>query len=128
YDDLAIGVPLEDVGSIDPAGAVNVLYGSATGLQATGTGGPDDQFWTQDSSGVVGSSEAFDSFGNSIASGDLNGDGYDELAVGVPFEDFGTIDNPGFVNVIYGSTTGLQATGTGGPNDQGWSQDTSGVK
>src|SRR5688572_26393821 len=46
-EDLAIGVPGESLGSgnsISLAGAVNVLYGSGTGLQATGTGGPDDQF------------------------------------------------------------------------------------
>jgi FG-GAP repeat len=30
--DLAVGVPGEDVGSISDAGAVNVLYGSASGL------------------------------------------------------------------------------------------------
>jgi hypothetical protein len=128
YDELAIGVPFESVGSVDGAGAVNVLYGSSTGLQATGTGGPDDQLWSQDSTGVAGASEAFDAFGNSLASGDFNGDLRDDLAVGVPFEDLGTADNQGAVNVIYGSATGLQATGTGGPNDQLWNQDTSGVK
>ena len=42
---------------------VEILYGSSTGLQATGTGGPDDQFWTQDSPGVQDRSEAGDYFG-----------------------------------------------------------------
>src|SRR5204863_4709421 len=41
FADLAIGVSSEDVGTIADAGAVNVLYGSAAGLQATGAGGPD---------------------------------------------------------------------------------------
>jgi hypothetical protein len=31
-DDLAIGVPLEDLGNIRDAGAVNVIYGSDNGL------------------------------------------------------------------------------------------------
>ena len=47
FDDLAIGVPDEDIGAISNAGAVNVLYGSASGLTAAG-----DQLWHQDSSGV----------------------------------------------------------------------------
>jgi hypothetical protein len=126
--DLAVGVPFENVGGIDGAGAVNVLYGSPTGLQATGTGGPDDQFWSQDSTGVIGAVEAFDSFGNSLASGDFNGDLRDDLAIGVPFEDLGSGNSQGAVSVIYGSATGLQATGTGGPDDQFWSQDTNSVK
>src|SRR2546428_13413844 len=35
FADLAVGTPSEDVGSIGQAGAVNVVYGSATVLQAT---------------------------------------------------------------------------------------------
>src|SRR6476620_3661770 len=35
-DDLAVGVPSESVGSASEAGAVNVLYGGAGGLSATG--------------------------------------------------------------------------------------------
>ena len=44
FADLAVGVPAEDVGGITNAGAVNVLYGSGSGL--TGT---DAQLFTQDS-------------------------------------------------------------------------------
>ena len=40
--DLSIGVPFEWVGPIQNAGAVNVLYGSAGGLQ-----GPGSQFFTR---------------------------------------------------------------------------------
>jgi FG-GAP repeat len=35
FDDLAIGVPNEDVGGQVNAGAVNILYGSAGGLTGT---------------------------------------------------------------------------------------------
>jgi len=35
YDDLAIGVPGEDIGTINWAGGVNVLYGFANGLTAS---------------------------------------------------------------------------------------------
>src|SRR2546428_5551135 len=60
FADLAIGVPLEDVGAITHAGAVNVLYGSAAGLQATS---PDDQLWNQDSAKVRNTAEIGDQFG-----------------------------------------------------------------
>jgi FG-GAP repeat len=46
--------------------------------------------------------------------GDFNGDGFDDLAIGVPGEDVvtaaGTIPTAGAVNVIYGSSSGLSAT------------------
>ena len=32
YADLAVGVPHEDIGSVQSAGSVNRLYGSAAGL------------------------------------------------------------------------------------------------
>jgi hypothetical protein len=62
FDDLAIGVPEEDVGGASDAGAVNVLFGSAAGLTAAGS-----QIWHQDSAGVPGAAENFDRFGNVLA-------------------------------------------------------------
>ena len=48
---------------------------------------------------------------------DFNGDGYSDLAVGVPGQDLGDLRNAGQVNVIYGSATGLTAA-----RDQVWTQ------
>jgi hypothetical protein len=101
-DDLAIGVPLEDLGNIRDAGAVNVIYGSNSRLTAT-----SDQIWHQDTAGIEGGSEAFDHFGQSLAAGDFNGDGKDDLAIGVSREDLGNIRDAGAVNIIYGSDNGL---------------------
>jgi len=42
--------------------------------------------------------------------GDFNGDGYADLAIGVPGEDIGLKANAGGVNVIYGSAGGLSST------------------
>ncbi|MGH7801272.1 MAG: integrin alpha, partial [Thermodesulfobacteriota bacterium] len=105
FDDLAIGVPGEDVGSINSAGAVNVIYGTSGGLSAT-----NDQIFTQDTSGIEDFAEVDDFFGLALTSGDFNGDGIDDLAIGVPFEDVGSIDRAGAVNVIYGTSRGLSAT------------------
>ena len=66
--DLAVGVPGEDVDGIQDAGAVNVLYGSATGITATG-----DQLFTQATPGVPGAAEAGDRFGSAVAAGDFKG-------------------------------------------------------
>ncbi|HEY7083060.1 MAG TPA: integrin alpha, partial [Nitrososphaeraceae archaeon] len=55
--------------------------------------------------------------------GDFNGDGNDDLAIGVPGEDLGSIFNAdaGGVEVIYGSSNGLSATLVHA--DQFWTQD-----
>src|SRR5262245_20627429 len=42
-----------------------------------------------------------------VARGDFNGDGYGDLAVGVPYEDLNFVNAPGAVNIIYGSADGL---------------------
>ena len=73
FGDLAIDVLQEAVGGAGSAGAVEVLYGSPGGLQATA---PNDQLWTQNSPGVLDSAEGVDLFGFSIGPGDFNNDGY----------------------------------------------------
>ena len=67
--DLAIGVPFEDVLSTSTdtqqidAGAVNLIYGSLSGLNTTDH---PAQFWTQDSSGINDSAQQGDRFGQSL--------------------------------------------------------------
>src|SRR5918995_1471805 len=116
-EDLAVGVPFESVGSIEAAGAVNVVYGSAGGLSGAGS-----QLFTQDTAGVGGAAEPFDQFGAALAAGDFDNDGFADLAVGAPFESVGSIDAAGAVNVLYGSAGGLSGAGS-----QLFTQDTPGV-
>jgi hypothetical protein len=119
FSDLAVGVPEENVGGVLGAGAVNVLYGSASGLASSGS-----QFWHQDSPGIAGDgAEEGDEFGSSLSSGNFNGDGFADLAVGLVGEDAGGFDeSSGAVNILYGSSGGLSATGS-----QFWHQDSPGV-
>jgi hypothetical protein len=105
YDDLAIGAPGETIGSLTGAGAVNVIYGSDGGLTAT-----RNDIWFQDVGEIEGVSEASDLFGKSLACGDFDEDGYDDLAIGAPGEAIGSLTGAGAVNVIYGSDGGLTAT------------------
>ncbi len=106
YADLAIGIPLEDIGKKRDAGAVQVLYGSPTGLTAR------DQVWHQGKPGVPGKSEARDWFGGELAVGDFDADGFADLAVGVVGEDIGSIENAGAVTVLRGSSSGLTSAGS----------------
>jgi hypothetical protein len=122
-DDLAVGAPFEDVDGMPDAGAVNVIYGGGGGLSASGP--PADQFFTQGRAGVANEAEDGDQFGRTLAIGDFNGDGRDDLALGVRSEDFATTMNVGIVQVIYGSPAGLSAAGP--PADQVWHQDRPGI-
>ena len=111
FGDLAIATNGESVGS-HTAGAVNVLYGSAAGLNADG-----NQLWHEDVAGVPGAAESGDHFGRALAAGDFDGDGTDDLAVGVSRKAPG-----GAVVTLYGSPGGLGTVGA-----QAWSQGSPGV-
>jgi hypothetical protein len=113
YYDLAVGVSYEDVGSINQAGAVNVIYGTASGgLDVAG-----NQYWNQNEANMAGAAETNDHFGWALAAGDFDGDGYDDLAIGIPDEDIGTVVDAGCVQVMYGTASGLTAAG-----DEIWDQ------
>jgi F5/8 type C domain/FG-GAP repeat len=113
------------------SGAVNIIYGTSKGLSATAISsgnGRADQIWTQ---AITGGIEPGDLFGSSLATGDFNKDGYSDLAIGVPREDFGTITDAGAVNVIYASSDGLSPVRISlgnGRADQIWTQDSLGVE
>lgn len=118
YDDLAYRVPDGDVieGPWSDSGTVKVQYGSADGPSTrTAT-------FTQATSGVPGANEEGDLFGTSLSAGDINGDGYDDLAAGVPGEAIGTKDKAGSVVLLKGTKSGLTGAGA-----QAFNQDTEGV-
>jgi hypothetical protein len=116
YDDLAIGTPGGADSGLSASGSVHILYGSSTGLTATG-----DQLWHQDTAGIEGLAEADDQLGHVLATGDFNCDGYDDLATGTPGESVGSTAEAGAVNVIFGSSTGLSTL------DSIWYQGAGGV-
>ena len=116
-DDLAIGVPAEGFSGLDDAGVVQVFYGSSGGVGIAG-----NQLWDQSAPGILGSAESGDFFGISLATGDFDNDGFEDLAIGVAGEAIGTLPQAGAVNVLYGSPSGLAAAG-----NQLWHQDSAGV-
>jgi FG-GAP repeat protein len=123
YADLAIGDGNKDVTGIVDAGQANVIYGSANGLDTFA--GPGAQTFTQDSPDILDQAEFDDNFGRSVFGGDFNADGYADLAVGVAYEDVGSIQAAGGTAVIYGTANGLDALA--GPGNQFWTQDSPGI-
>src|SRR5215212_8501331 len=59
---------------------------------------------------------------SAVAAGDFNGDGFGDLAVGLPETDVGAGTAVGVVRIWYGSAAGYA------PGNQVWSQDTTGVQ
>jgi hypothetical protein len=96
FDDLAIGVPRE---GDDESGAVQNLMGSQWGLIFA-----NSVLWYPGALGEV--PEEFDWLGSELAAGDFDGDGYDDIAIGILGEDLGingVYSNTGAINVAYGA-------------------------
>jgi hypothetical protein len=106
FADLAVGMPGAPVGDISNTGAVVILYGEKDGLSTKLS-----QALHQDSTGMPEHNDPGDSFGWTLAAGDFNGDGADDLAVAAPGEDFGKIKDGGAVWVVYGKAGGRSAGG-----------------
>ncbi|MCU1427633.1 MAG: repeat protein [Actinomycetia bacterium] len=109
YDDLAIGEYGATVDTAAGAGQVHILYGSASGLTDA-----KYQNVNQNTAGVQDTAEAGDQFGHSVAAGDLNHDGFEDLVVSVPREDLNGETQVGAAHVFFGSATGLQFAATQG--------------
>ncbi len=106
--DLAIGVPGEDHDGATDAGIVTVFYGAPHGLIE-----PVTRWERLGQKRVGGANESGDQFGFALATGDFDGDGKDDLAVGTPFEDIESKANAGAVYIFYGGTGGLLQTSAG---------------
>lgn len=89
YDEIALGNVFteEDDQSGSRGGKVVVIRGSAGGP----VNGDAPMFeLTQDTEGVPGTEKPNDGFGAAVSIGDTNNDGYDDLAIGIPFKDVTT--------------------------------------
>jgi hypothetical protein len=77
--------------------------------------------WHQGRKGVRNRLERGDRFGEVLASGDFDADGYADLAIGIPRENLRRKKDVGAVQVLYGGARGLTA------RDQLWHQGSRGV-
>ncbi|MEZ5302566.1 MAG: FG-GAP-like repeat-containing protein [Verrucomicrobiales bacterium] len=100
FADLAVGSPGEFSVLSENRGRVNWVYGGASGLSEVSNGGIGE------SSGSVFPNKRF---GLSFAVGDLNGDGFDDLAIGAPGDRVSGDSLAGSISLIPGSLTGLNS-------------------
>jgi hypothetical protein len=96
FDDLAVGTPFRTRGGVALTGEVCLYWGNAARVPGTRL-----CLWQGIVQGEVPTPAGL--FGSSLAFGDFNHDGYDDLAVGVPYKGFGAIAGAGAVHVFYGN-------------------------
>jgi len=95
FDDVAVGAPQANLGQASE-GSVSVYQGSALGLSHT----PVVTLHSNQGNAVFGVSCAIP--------GDVNQDGYDDLVVGAPYFNDGSLQE-GAVFLYFGSPTGIHA-------------------
>ncbi|XHM67324.1 FG-GAP-like repeat-containing protein [Streptomyces nigra] len=122
FEDIVVGRSVDGYDSdldtpIPTGGRVAFVPGSANGPVGTKA-----MYVNQDSAGVPGAAERGDGFGTDVTVADVNGDGYADVAAGVPGEDFDGLSNAGGTVLLRGSRDGLTGTGA-----QGVNQDTASV-
>lgn len=98
-------------------GAVIVVRGAAEGLKMTGS-----QLWRQDSPGVPDRARRDEELGRAVDLVDLDGDGFDELVAGAPYDLVRPDRACGSLTVLPGGPDGTTATGS-----KRWHRGTSGV-
>lgn len=100
--DLVVGTPLENVGKVADAGAVQFFPGTS-GAVSTGA----DKVITQNSKGIADKAEKGDHFGAALAAANIAGTSYADVAVGIPYENVGKVADAGAIALLRGAKAGL---------------------
>ena len=102
FSDLAVSAPFYDAGHVDE-GVVFVFHGRSTANASLGDGSEDARIEGNETSARLGRALS--------SAGDVNGDGYADLAIGAPDWD-GADGVPGAVFIFHGGAAGV---GNGSP-------------
>jgi hypothetical protein len=102
YSDAAISDPHANPGGVVDAGQVTVLYGNSNTI-----GDGSASTLVQGSGGVDDTPSTGDRFGFSLATADVDNDGFTDLLAGTPYEDVGSQTDSGIAQIIWGASGGL---------------------
>ncbi len=104
--DLVVGISGQTLGTIKFAGDIAYIPGTPNGLTGSGA-----MLFSQATAGVPGDPQFLDSAGDAVAVGDLNGDGYADIAFSIPHDEVLGDPAVGSVIVLRGTKPGPTATG-----------------
>ncbi|MFG2565476.1 FG-GAP and VCBS repeat-containing protein [Streptomyces sp. NPDC048567] len=107
YADLAVASPMEAIGDVEGAGMLSVHYGGSGGIYKATT-----ETFSEDTASYPGAVAKDEIFAYTLATGDVNGDGYCDLAIGQPLDSAGGAANAGTIKIMFGTSTGLNAKDT----------------
>ncbi|TKJ31547.1 hypothetical protein CEE39_07080 [bacterium (candidate division B38) B3_B38] len=100
YEDVIIGAPFADAGGGENAGETYVIFGSSF------SSSPYTIDLSTDSADItVCGTDSYDYSGWAVASGDINGDEYDDVIIGATFAAPGGRNGAGETYVIFGFST-----------------------
>lgn len=102
YDELIVGEPGEKIDGLAGAGAVYIFAGTSSGVSTAA------RRLDQSTDGVPSGVAAGERFGAALATGDVTGDGIDDLVIGAPGESIDGKAEAGAVYVAVGSEKGLR--------------------
>lgn len=100
FDDLAVGAPQKGFSSPDQTGSVTLLFGGAQGLRAAAS--RSRELFISNVANLT--TQSGDFFGDALAAGDFDRDGRDDLAIGVPGREVGSVTSAGIVIVVARAT------------------------
>ncbi len=106
-DDMVVSAPGENVGGKD-VGAVYIVYGKAGGTTAFPSLNDLDAMVTAGTAKKLTGAAANEYFGSSVTTGDFNGDGIGDVAIGAA----GVATSAGATYVTYGQTNGFTQVGS----------------
>lgn len=116
HDDLITGAPYANVNLAFGAGEVTVCEG----VWFSDPAGPLHSCWHIDETALGGTPGEADRLGSSLTTADFNGDGFDDMVIGIPADTVGAVPRAGSLGLI---------PGTADTPSQGekWSQSTPGI-
>ncbi len=112
-DDMVVSAPGEALSGMKNAGAVYIVYGKSGGASAFTSLNDLDAMVTAGTAKKLTGAAAKEYFGSSVSTGDFNGDGIGDVAIGAA----GVATSAGATYISYGQTKGFTQVGSTNGDD-----------